>query len=637
MMVNKVIEKEIDIYGYPDEFFGHSGSITMGDLHGNAVKFAHFLLRHDVIKFKDEVSDPARAYQQFVERYEESGKITQIYIENSRALRLQQGLIKVHQKTIARYDELAALDVRDQEQEAEFTAIDRDATARYLQAVTAKANEHEQRLQEARVRLPTMVDQFNHFISQIEMKDGTALIRLIGDELADRGSNDYFTLRLLDFLHENKVDIHIIISNHSNEFITAYENLLNHNVFDPKNDITDRQKQSFLGLKFMLEEKVISQDEVTRIVNESYKPTLKIIDYTLSEDGITLFSHAPVRFDLLRPIANSLGVVYKDATKEDLAATIDKVNTQFAVVVKENKVHELCDTAGLANIDHMTPAEITALPLVNLIWNRWNAAQDTEDARPASVNRYCVHYVHGHDPYKSKFPQVINLDTSSGKESREKQQETITRAKEELANPSLSPEDKQQAQNYLDGLKEKILDSNECGLNQKHSPQLIDKEYQQLQQQPHRVIRITAIFSFIVLALGAALGVGLVATGIFAPFGVSILWAVALAVPMGGWLATIAEALVFVVATAIGPPTINTLVVPNDRQASESRLNVKLSEADGSLRKLKVLGGKISPSVEEKEVIHADVVRSEDLSSLSMNEEHHHGEDIAQESATLKP
>jgi hypothetical protein len=48
-------------------------------------------------------------------------------------------------------------------------------------------------------------------------------IRLIGDELCDRGSNDYLTLILLNQLHRNKVPVEIILSNHGIDFLEAWE------------------------------------------------------------------------------------------------------------------------------------------------------------------------------------------------------------------------------------------------------------------------------------------------------------------------------------------------------------------------------------------------------------------------------
>lgn len=64
--------------------------------------------------------------------------------------------------------------------------------------------------------------QFNTILDRIVFEKGR-MIRLLGDELADRGANDYFTLKLLEKLQLNKVPVEILLSNHSVEFIESYE------------------------------------------------------------------------------------------------------------------------------------------------------------------------------------------------------------------------------------------------------------------------------------------------------------------------------------------------------------------------------------------------------------------------------
>ncbi|HEO1338507.1 TPA: type IV secretion protein Dot, partial [Legionella pneumophila] len=65
-MPKRLINKNIDIYNYPNELEDNLGSISLGDLHGNAIKLIHFLFRHKIIKFKREICNFHEAYQQFV-------------------------------------------------------------------------------------------------------------------------------------------------------------------------------------------------------------------------------------------------------------------------------------------------------------------------------------------------------------------------------------------------------------------------------------------------------------------------------------------------------------------------------------------------------------------------------------------
>lgn len=78
-MTRHIIEKEVDIYRYPEEFEKHLDSTTIGDLHGNAAKLVYFLLRHNVLKFKEEIKNPVEAYQELIDLYEENFQLTSAY------------------------------------------------------------------------------------------------------------------------------------------------------------------------------------------------------------------------------------------------------------------------------------------------------------------------------------------------------------------------------------------------------------------------------------------------------------------------------------------------------------------------------------------------------------------------------
>ena len=54
-------------------------------------------------------------------------------------------------------------------------------------------------------------------------EDSVSLVRLIGDELADRGKNDLLVLALLKAMKDQNVPYRILVSNHGLEFIEGYE------------------------------------------------------------------------------------------------------------------------------------------------------------------------------------------------------------------------------------------------------------------------------------------------------------------------------------------------------------------------------------------------------------------------------
>lgn len=502
----KTIEDSIDIYTYPGQIendgAGEGRSVTIGDLHGNTVKLVYFLLRHNIIKFKDGV-DPKGAYEEFVRIYVESEKVRENELTAKTKIPRLKEKIKGYENNIKSLDQkytnirkirknqissafnsvMAEVDnksykptpklkftfldddleisqqdiitynekVTDQEKlildipsdrsifEKEKLKIDEqlnsDLFLKYLEKKfetnknnyekwyqeTAKELELAQKDELSEIEINQQIKShreiFNDFMGKIEVTNkDSSLVRLIGDELADRGSNDYYTLRLLQFLKINNVQLSILISNHGKVFITEYEALLNKSGLAPIPDVDKGQISSFLGLKLWLKQGLIRQDEILGIVNEVYKPSLKLIDYTLDSYGISLFTHAPARFDSIRMIADHIGVVYNDSTKENLAQTIDKINIKFGQIVSENKINEWCNIFNdIENPEHMTVDEIKKNPLPYVIWNRWNESKDTEEARPSHINNYDVTYIHGHDSYLGKFSHVINLDTECGK------------------------------------------------------------------------------------------------------------------------------------------------------------------------------------------------------------------------------
>lgn len=568
-MTKKLIQEDVDIYQYPETSDDNKlGSVTIGDLHGNAVKLVYFLLRQNVIKFKDNVDAPAEAYSKFVELYERSDEIRKQGISGK--ITSRQDTIEFLEKKLGQYQILVDKKDKTEDEKSQLSKYDRENLIGCLKAAQEEKALFEVRLQGENENLRTILQEFNEFIDQLEIKDKNILVRLIGDELADRGSNDYFTLRVLGLLKDNKVNVNITISNHSNDFIVAYEKLFNKEGYCSAQSIDNRQKPSFLGLTLLFDRKLVSEEDVTRLVNAAYKPCLKIIDYALDENGINLFTHAPVRFDLIEKIAHHMGVVYDDSSKEALAASIDKINTKFAQAVEKNTVHEFCDVRGVENIDHMKPDEIIAKPLVNIIWNRWDQEQDTEEARPESKNGFSLNYTHGHDPYQSPLQQVTNLDTPCGKDSRAEAIKTMEYARKGLAS---DPSNTQYALYMANFNKYKVLVSDETGLNQKHDLKSIDQEFQdatraqqsidQERQEATRaqpVRAITGTFVGIGLALGVVVGLALVATGIFAPFGAGILGAVALAATLGGGLAFISGAFGFGAAKATAPAPVNTVL-----------------------------------------------------------------------------
>ncbi len=188
-MPHEFIEEEVNIYQFPsiDEVHKREPGIqiTIGDLHGNAMKLMFMLIKHGIATNIDE---------------DDYNKLAAIYQTTSLT---EEQLVK-----------------------------------------------------------------FDKILSKITFS-GDSLVRLIGDELADRGSNDYFTLRILEKLKEHNVPVEILVSNHGIEFIKAYENK-EKNKFS-SHALGPEQALSMKNLQGLVDQKMVKREEILAIIDKSYK------------------------------------------------------------------------------------------------------------------------------------------------------------------------------------------------------------------------------------------------------------------------------------------------------------------------------------------------------------------------------
>lgn len=495
---------DVNIEKYPQAFEPHQGSLTVGDLHGNPVKLLYSLIRHQAFTFKEGVN-PEQAYDEFVALYNESGNITTINGKNQeeigfkiRSLEISaqraiegnktstsfpplsvylekigisavdlssEGVAHINQvidekikqlipaeSTLAA--EISFLNKRIKEnqddplvsewtQKLETLTDVQNAQKRIASIVNdraeiavQKANIEQLNIQ-VKEKFPAIIERFNAFLDQLDVARKPELIRLIGDELADRGKNDYFMLGFMNYLKEKGINFKITISNHSNEFITFHEGV-------QSDAVSSHDRPSLAGLKLLLDNGIVAKATLEDWVNNAYTPNLKAIDYQMVDGNppsIRLFTHAPVRFDIIEKIANKLGVGYQDGTANELAQSIDSINAALAEHIQAGTIHTLCTISPDIDPADLSPEQVEQYPLVYLIWNRWNPVVDQDEtARPAekkgffNATRYNLEYYHGHDGAFSKSPHVFNLDNGIGKNkvSDEVLMTQLSNAEEEL-------------------------------------------------------------------------------------------------------------------------------------------------------------------------------------------------------------
>jgi hypothetical protein len=241
------------------------------------------------------------------------------------------------------------------------------------------------------------------------------VIRLLGDELADRGQNDYFTLKILEKLHEHRVPMEILISNHSIEFLEAYEK---QDIFHSSLFFQRQHAPSIENLELLIKKGIVARDEILAIVEQHYKPMLLAIGYFLDDNNheITIYSHAAIGLNTLRSLAQKLTVDYNEETAHSLANTINNINRQFQYHVTHNTVHTLYSREIILNA-YRSRCDLSDAPLECIMWNR----RYDQIIRPAVYLSYAINFVHGHDDKDPGGYHICNLDTSLGKSEQHHQ------------------------------------------------------------------------------------------------------------------------------------------------------------------------------------------------------------------------
>jgi hypothetical protein len=253
--------------------------------------------------------------------------------------------------------------------------------------------------------------QFDSILNKMRF-DRKATLRLIGDELADRGENDYFTLKILEKLHDHKVPFEIMLSNHSIEFIEAYEKQTAFHVqmLDPEDHAPSMEK-----LQQLIDRQLVSRQEVLDMTNKAYKPALCAIAYVLdvskATPEITIYSHAGIGLNNICALAEKLGVTYQDTSAHALAKVIDQINKQFQAHVKNNTVHTLYTREKMIAGYHNQSELLNDAPFEFIMWNR---CYDHVE-RPTTHCDYHINFVHGHDKRDATQNNVYNLDNDLGK------------------------------------------------------------------------------------------------------------------------------------------------------------------------------------------------------------------------------
>lgn len=250
-------------------------------------------------------------------------------------------------------------------------------------------------------------------------------VRLIGDEIGDRGANDYLTLLLLAKLRNQGVDTEVLLSNHGVETYHAYEMLKTGKATELTAPLLTWGHAASLSAlnEIFFKTGIVSKDDFCELMETAYQPSLKLIGYTVGAESkeICFYSHAGIDQTVIEHIAKKLGAQYDWANIQTKTATIDRINAKFAEHVRNNTVHTLYDHQGMMQgYEGQTPLDPAQDPLAFLMWNRFY--EDKMRAGQPVLNRVTVHndekqfYTHGHDPNDSnQSAQIFSIDDRVGK------------------------------------------------------------------------------------------------------------------------------------------------------------------------------------------------------------------------------
>jgi hypothetical protein len=259
-------------------------------------------------------------------------------------------------------------------------------------------------------------DHLNTFKSLINAAEVNVnvLVRLIGDEVADRGALDYYVLLILNKLVTSKAKIEILLSNHGAEFIRAYEN---GNTFSDSifRRVTPEFGVSMLNLANLINLGKISQAEVTELIETAYKrPFLKLLSYNLNDnkDEITIFSHAGIGLNTIYYLTKKYHLEYDDSTTRKLAETIDVINDFVYSAIRENTFYNgLCNINVLNDAYNRKRIDPKSHPIEFILWNRFY----TKLSRPSRLHGYKLIFVHGHDSNDYHLDHIFILNNILGK------------------------------------------------------------------------------------------------------------------------------------------------------------------------------------------------------------------------------
>ncbi len=191
--------------------------VTVGDLHGNAIKLLFFLVQEGIFKIDESNYDRlVRCYETYEEKSRKANQLKAQHAQEKALLerfknldeKLKKGIGKVNPQSLA--EKIAA-------------------QARLLSVIEESINDAFKEI--ARINFIFMQTLLSSclFNNPVNDQPSKKLVRLVGDELCDRGCSDYFTIIIFllmfqkESMSENLFKFTVLASNHGLEAVLYCE------------------------------------------------------------------------------------------------------------------------------------------------------------------------------------------------------------------------------------------------------------------------------------------------------------------------------------------------------------------------------------------------------------------------------
>lgn len=246
----------------------------------------------------------------------------------------------------------------------------------------------------------SLLNEFKLLLRAVK-KNAPGLLILIGDELADRGNNDIFTLLLMQALHDDNISFQIQLSNHSLQALAFFEDQ------PPPTTLISGQENSLDNLKKLILAIPELQRELSAL-KAIYTQHLSLIAYQMNADNkLILYTHAPIDIQTIRLLTQMFNIDDIDlTTREGLIKTMDNINKTASQAIQA----KLFCATYIYTDDYFRQTS----GLYELLWNR-DLTRFPRQPWPVFI----THNIHGHvgSTSDSLKPIYANLDNDLGKPS----------------------------------------------------------------------------------------------------------------------------------------------------------------------------------------------------------------------------